>query len=294
MWSATTRETERLPAARALGAAGSIQSTLASLVWRSAVQARYPILGCMCLLCGFQIVIVGQASALEEAQSFGRMAEFVPAFLQRGLGNRSLLLVSFKGTVGFGYFHPVVCVLISVLAIYIATEPAHEVESGLVDLTLARSVPRHTIITRSLLVVAGVVTMVAVLMFAGTRLGLKLFASPGFDAPSAGALLLLLVHLAAVAFWFATLGLVVASGARRWSTAFTSAALAAVLLYLMDFLSIGWPPMRTLAWLSPFHYYPALAILAGEPLRWWNLVILWTTAAMFATTAYWRFGRRDL
>ena len=97
------------------------------------------LLGCLVLLAGFQIIIVGQASALEQAHSFGRMAELVPGFLQRGLGSQSMLLVTFKGTVAFGYFHPVVVVLVSVLAIYFATEPAHEVESGLVDLDAGAS-----------------------------------------------------------------------------------------------------------------------------------------------------------
>ena len=99
----------------------------------------------------FQIVIVGQAAEIERTQSFSRMAELLPGFLQRGLGSRAMLLATFKGTVAFGYFHPVVCILIAGLAMYLATEPAHEVESGLVDLELARSVPRHRLLTRSLL-----------------------------------------------------------------------------------------------------------------------------------------------
>jgi len=48
-----------------------------------------------------------------------------------------MLLATFRGTVSFGYFHPVVCVLVAIVAIYLLTEPAHEVESGLVDLELA-------------------------------------------------------------------------------------------------------------------------------------------------------------
>jgi len=269
-------------------------SRLAVLVWRSAVQARYVLFGCVCVLTGLQLVIVGQASALEEAHSFGRMAEFVPAFLQRGLGSRSLLLVTFKGTVAFGYFHPVVAVLISVLAIYFATEPAHEVESRLVDLTLARSVPRHVLITRSLLVAAAGVIAATFMMAAGTRIGLRVFASPEFDAMSAATTAHLLAHLAAVAWCFGAFGLAVASGARRWSTAFTTAALAAVVLYLVDFLAIGWPRMRAIVWISPFHYYPALDILVGDapPLR--NIGILMSAAAVFVAIGYWRFSRRDL
>ena len=54
------------------------------------------------------------------------------------------------------------------VAMYIATEPAHEIESGLVDLELARSVPRHRLLTRSLLLVVLAVAAGLSLMFAGT------------------------------------------------------------------------------------------------------------------------------
>ncbi len=267
---------------------------LTALMRRSATQARLVLLGCLCLLTALQIVIVGQASALEEAHGFSRMAEFVPAFLQRGLGSKSLLLVTFKGTVALGYFHPVVATLISVLAIYFVTEPAHEVESGLVDVTLARSVPRHVVMTRSLLLSCGAVVTAVLLMAAGTRVGLRLFGSPEFDAPSPAVSAQLLLHLAGVALCFAGFGLAVAAGARRWSTAFTTATLVAVLMYLVDFLAIGWPPLRAIAWISPFHYYPALSIVAGDAPAWRNVAILLTAAASFSVLGYWRFSRRDL
>jgi len=271
-----------------------IARTVALLAWRSAVQGRLVIAGSLALLAGFQFVIVGQASAIEEAQSFSRMAEFIPAFLQRGLGSRSLLLATFKGTIAFGYFHPVVAVLTAVVAIYFTTEPAHEVEAGLVDLTLARAVPRHAVITRALVLACATIGAAVCLMALGTRAGLWLFAAPGFTPPSAATTALLLVHLAAVAACFGAFGLALAASVRRWSTAFTVAALSAVVLYLIDFLAIGWPQMKSLAWISPFHYYPALSILAGDAPRYQNLVILMTTASALSAYAYWRFSGRDL
>lgn len=269
-------------------------SMLAVLAWRSLVQARYALFGCLSLLAAFQIIIVAQASALEEAHSFSRMAELVPAFLQRGLGSQSMLLVTFKGTVAFGYFHPVVAVLISVLAIYFATELAHDVESALVDLVLARAVPRRVVVTRSLLLAAGAVVFAVMLMALGTQLGLRMFAAPEFDAPSAAVSARMLLHLAAVASCFGGFALAIAAGARRWSTAFTTAALAAVVLYLVDFLAIGWPPMRAIVWISPFHYYPALSILAGTAPVWSNLGLLMSASAVLCAIGYWRFDRRDL
>jgi beta-exotoxin I transport system permease protein len=275
------------------GARGG-RSMLAVLAWRSAVQGRFVLLACLALLGGLQMIIVGQASALEQTHAFGHMADLVPAFLQRGLGSQSMLLVTFKGTVAFGYFHPIVAVLVSVLAIYFATEPAHEVESGLVDLMLARAVPRHMVVTRSLLLAATAVIAAVLLMALGTRVGLRLFASPEFDAPSGATAARLLAHLAAVASCFGGLALAIAAGARRWSTAFSTAALAAVVLYLVDFLAIGWPPMRAIDWLSPFHYYPALSILTGTAPEWRNLGILMAATAILCAIGYWRFNRRDL
>jgi len=67
-----------------------------------------------------------------------------------------------------------------------------------------------------------------------------------------------------------------------------------VVLYLIDFLSIGWPLMRALSWLSPFHYYPALPILAGTAPAFRNAAILLSASVFFVAVAYWRFNRRDL
>lgn len=267
---------------------------LLPLVRRSFSQARYVLLGCLLLLCGFQLIIVGQASAIEQQNAFSRMAEFVPAFLQRGLGNKAMILATFRGTVAFGYFHPVVVMMVSVLAVYLATEPAHEVEAGLVDLELARSIPRHAIVTRSLTGAMTAIVAATLLMALGTWAGLHLFAASEFDAPSPAVITQLLLHLGSVAALFAGLGLALAASARRWTTAFFTGALTAIVLYLVDFLSIGWPFMRSIAWISPFRYFPALSIIAGDAPAWRNLATLLSVASVLTAFAYWRFNRRDL
>src|SRR5437588_11879362 len=124
----------------------------AALVTRSAAQMRYAVAGSLVLTFALQLVLVGQAASIEASQSYASVANLIPGFIGRGLGSDALLLASFKGTVMLGYFHPLVCVLIPAIAMYAATEPAHEVESGLVDLVLARSMPRALVLTRSLTV----------------------------------------------------------------------------------------------------------------------------------------------
>jgi ABC-type transport system involved in multi-copper enzyme maturation permease subunit len=265
-----------------------------ALLVRSASQARYLLLASFALLFGFQLIIVGQAAQIERTQSFSRMADLLPGFLQRGLGSKAMLLATFRGTVAFGYFHPVVCLLVALMAMYILTEPAHEVESGLVDLELARSVPRHRLLTRSLLLATGSVACALLVMFAGTSLGGRLFDTAGMDLPSRSVRVQLLLHLGGVAACFGGYALLLATLSRRWTTSFTTAALTAVVLYLVDFLAIGWPPMRAVSWISPMHYYPALSVVAGDAPQWLNLSVLFGTGAAFVGAAYWQFNRRDL
>jgi ABC-type transport system involved in multi-copper enzyme maturation permease subunit len=264
------------------------------LLRRSAAQARYLLIGSFVLLFGFQLIIVGQAEEIQRTQTFGRVAELMPAFLQRGLGSRAMLLATFRGTVAFGYFHPVVCLIVAVMAMYFTTEPAHEIESGLVDLELSRAVPRSRLLTRSVLLSEVAVATAAALMGAGTLLGARLFNAGGMDLPTLGVRARLLANLFAVGSCFGGYGLLLAAWSRRWMTAFTTAALTAVVLYLVDFLAIGWRAMRVAAWLSPFHYYKALSIIAGDAPIGRDIAILFGAGSVFACAAYWRFGRRDL
>src|SRR5436190_1740547 len=89
--------------------------------------------------------------------------------------SRSGSRTTFRGLVAFGYFHPVICALLAAVAMYVTTEPAHEIESGLVDLELARALPRHRLLTRSLLLAVATIAGGLVLMFAGTSAGGRLF-----------------------------------------------------------------------------------------------------------------------
>jgi ABC-type transport system involved in multi-copper enzyme maturation permease subunit len=267
-----------------------------ALLRRSLAQGKFIIAGAAALLAGFQFILIAQAVSIEETSSFGRVAELLPAFLRRELGDQALIMATFRGTVAFGYFHPVVSLVLCLTAMYLTTEPTHEVEAGLVDLVLARSVPRRRLLTRSLLLAVATMVVILSLMMAGTFGGLQVFGATSMPGPTGREILLLAVHLFATGWCFAGIGLAVAAGARRWSTAYTLCSAIAVVSYLVDFLAIGWPPARIVAWLSPFYYDHALPILAGAPASRMarDLGVLVTAGAVFAALAYWRFSKRDI
>ena len=265
-----------------------------TLMRRSAVQGWLVLVGCALVVCGFEIVLVAQAASIEASQSFGKMTELLPAFLQRGLGQQALLLATFNGTVAFGYFHPVMVLFVTLNGVYFATEPAHDVESKRVDLLLARAVPRHRLITRSLLLSFGSVVVLVVLMAFGTWLGLHAFADGVSKWPAPRMLCTLTVHLASVAWCCGAFGLALAAGSSRWSTTFAAVALTTVVMYMLDFVAIAWPRAAALAWISPFDYFPGIPIIAGTAPVGRNLVVLWSVTIAFYGIAYWRFQRRDV
>ncbi|HET7698084.1 MAG TPA: ABC transporter permease subunit [Vicinamibacterales bacterium] len=265
-----------------------------ALLARSAYQIRFALIATVLVLGGLQVLIIAQAVEIQRASSFSSMANLLPGFLQRGLGSKALILATFKGTVSFGYFHPIVCMTIAVMAMYPATEIAHEVEAGLVDLELARAVPRHRLVTRSLLLAHLTAALVLLVMAAGTVIGVRLFDAAQLDVPAADLRARLLFNQFAVTSCFTGFALLVASRSRRWSTAFTIAALTAVVLYNVDFIALGWRPMEVIAWLSPFHYFPALSVIAGDAETPRNVTILFIASAVLSAAAYWQFQRRDL
>jgi ABC-type transport system involved in multi-copper enzyme maturation permease subunit len=265
-----------------------------ALLARSAFQIRFAVLATLLLLTGLQILIIGQAIEIERANSFASMANLLPGFLQRGLGNKAMILATFKGTIAFGYFHPIVCMLVAVAAMYPATEIAHEVEARLVDLELARAVPRHRLVTRSLLLGHLVAAIVLCAMAAGTAIGIRAFGAGQLDVPPMNLRVHLLFNHFAVASCFVGFALFVAARARRWSYAFSIAALSAVVMYNVDFIALGWRPMAAVAWLSPFHYFPALSVIAGDASTIRDVGILFGASAVFSAAAYWQFERRDV
>jgi ABC-type transport system involved in multi-copper enzyme maturation permease subunit len=265
-----------------------------ALVRRSAAQMRYVVLASLVLTFLLQLVLVGQAASIQASQSFASVANLIPAFIGRGLGNDALLLASFKGTVILGYFHPLPSVLIPAVAMYAATAPAHEVESGLVDLILARSLPRSLLLTRSLAVAVSYAAAAAGAMAVGTAAGVFAFDAARYDVPAAGLIARLLFHVFAVGCCFAGIGLLAGACASRWTTAFVTGVVIAVATYLVDFLSLAWPVLRWAAYLSPYRYYHAFAIASGTAREGRDYVVLFGAAALFTAAAYWRFERRDL
>jgi hypothetical protein len=262
-----------------------------TLVRRSFGRIGRLFIAAALLLAAFQLALIAAAVSLQEAGGFERLADAVPAFVRNGLGPA---LLSFSGMTSLAYFEPLVILLIVLFAIAVATEPAGDVESGLVDLILARPLPRHWLITRSLLLMTGVV--VGLVSFIGLSMwtGLWFLAPEGVAWPSPWKVLELMAHLGAIAWSFGCIGLAAAATVARRSSALGIVSLSAVGLFMLHVLVEFSDTFKPIWWVTPFQFFQGPAILYGTARPALDLSVLLGIGIVAAATAYWQFSRRDL
>ncbi len=262
-----------------------------TLLARTCGRIKWVFAAVVVLLSGVQISLIAIAGPTAAEGNLERLAQAMPAFVREVLGPA---FTSFAGVATIGYWDPVLVLVIVVFATFVATEPAGDVEAGLVDLMLARPLPRHWLVTRSAVAMAGGTAIVITLMGLATLAGLELFAPPGAAWPTGSLLLILTAHLAAIAFCFGAAALAAATFARRRIPVVAGVGLTAIAMYVLNLLAMAWPRVRSLGVLSPFHYYDHRQLLAGTGDTAWNLSVLLLASAAGISVAYWQWARRDL
>ena len=262
-----------------------------ALVLRSFGRIAPPLAAVAGLVAAFQVALVAAATVIAGGGGIATLARLMPNFLQQSIG---VAFLSFAGIATIGFFHAAVVLIMVHFAVYIASEPAGDVESGVVDLLLARPLPRHWLVTRTVIVMTvSIVTLVGLM---GLALWIALtFLSPQRDAwPTLRVVLMLATHLTMVAWCFGAWSLAASGWARRRGSAVAVVAVTAMALYLLDFLGTIWKAVADLAALSPFHYFHGGEILAGTAASTRDFTVLGAMTIAGVALAYWRFRERDL
>ena len=262
-----------------------------TLVSRSLGRVSRMWAASLVLLAGFQLALTAAAASLHDSGAYQQLLDVAPAFVRNWIGPS---LASFAGMAVLSFFEPLVILLLVLFAVYVASEPAGDVEDGLVDLVLARPLPRHWIVTRSLIVMSGtVLTLVAVLTVTNVA-SVALFAPGGVPGPSGATLLSLAAHLFALTWCFGGATLAVAARLDRRSSVLGVLSIAVVALFLVKVLVEFSDRFDWLGWVTPFDYFQGTRVLLGTARTAWDLTALGTIGAVGAGIAYWQFQRRDV
>ena len=257
-------------------------------------RTRAIVIGMAVVLGGFQFLLTQVASFLMKTNAFGVMGSLIPDFLRSLAGPSMLAFMSFEGVVAFGYFHPIVIAAHIGLAIAIATEPAAEVETRFADMTLARPLSRRQVITRTLVVLVVAEATVLLTMMASTAAGMACCTAADAPRLAPATIRSLALMLGSVTLCWGGLALAAASAARRRATASGAIAVAALAMYLLDYLGRVWDPASYLSTLSPFHYFEPMTLVSGTPLRVRDVAVLLAIGGAGAAASYAIFSRRDL
>ena len=263
------------------------------LVGHSLRRIRGALLVLGLLLAAFQFLLTQVAAYLMRQNAFSQLSALIPEFVRTAAGPSALGFMSFAGVVALGYFHPVVISALVGLMIAVATEPAGEVETRFVDLTLARPLRRVDAITRTVVVLIVSGCLMLGLMMAGTWTGLTCCTPANAERPSFELVWSLAFSLATVMACWAGVALAIAAAARRRAVGGAVAGVLALAAYLLDYLGRAWEPASAVSTLSPFHYFEPMTLVMGQAMSGRNTAILLTIALAGTAFGYVIFARRD-
>lgn len=239
----------------------------------------------------FEIFLVWISDSVDMGPDFEMLLEAVvpPAMLRLILNQFGM--TSFVSAVAFGFKHPLVLTVALSVVITVASVPAGERETGLLDLILARPVPRARYLAAHILLLLFIALVFPLALLAGAATGVAL-TGRGDEAgwtqyiASAAALAPLLLLVGAYALWFA-------AGAQRRGSAVAPAAALTLAFYMYEALSSMWQRLEPYEWASVFYFYSPVGQVTGEAGARGPLILLALAVTVFAL-AFVRFGRQQL
>jgi len=113
------------------------------LMAHSVRRARTMVLLTGLLLAAFQVMLVFVARFIANSGGFEQLTALLPPFARELMGPYLTSFMSFAGIISAGYIDLGVLGALIAVTVAIGTVPAAEVESGFVDLLLARPLPRQ-------------------------------------------------------------------------------------------------------------------------------------------------------
>jgi len=199
--------------------------------------------------------------------------------------------LSLSAFVGFGFQHPAILAMALSLVVLTATLPAAERESGMLDLLLARPVPRSAYLAATLGCIAIGAVALPLSQLIGTMVGLASIRVE--DPPSWTQFIPSALGQAALILAFGGLTLFFAAGARRRGTAVSRAVGVILVLYVLEAFGSLYGPIERLSWLSLFHYFQPVSSAIQGP-SWSDPLVLLAVFAVSTSAAFVRFERRDV
>lgn len=238
-----------------------------------------------------EVLFVHVAAALDMGPGVANTVQMLPRSIQL-MFSEQFSLASFSAAIAFGFQHPAIVGAGLAFVVAACTIPAHERESGVLDLLLARPIPRWRYLASVLALALVGVLLFTLTLLVGTAVGLATVTVPG-ELPwtryltGAAGLGILLVAFAGIA-------LAVGATARRRGKAIARIVGLALALYVVDVFAERLEWMGWLRWASPFHYFRPVQSAVFQQTSLTHLAVLVAIGVAGAAVAFVRFEREDV
>lgn len=241
----------------------------------------------------FQVLILTLVVGADLLSLVEQFYSQFPPQMQTLFGEQFMAQFSVNGAVAFGYNHPLVIVLLAIVAILLpARHIAGEIEAGTLELLFAMPV-RRVRIGLSLWLTSGLALLILVVgCWTGTACGLLLFPEargvPPMNVAKVGLSLWLLM------FTISSYTMLISSYCAEGGKATLRAAGLSLVFYWINLAVVMWPALGFLRPFTVFHYHQPQQLMMNQPLLGWNLVVLCVLALATGAVAIRQTHRRDV
>jgi len=251
------------------------------------IGVAFFLVGCL------QSLIISILISFDFMPMLENFAQQLPVQFQRLLGEEFIAQFTLKGAMAFGYNHPLVLVLLGIVAIQIpAKHVAGYIENGSMELLVSLPVKRLTFSISLILFSLSAIAVIVAGCWAGTTIGMLFFPDarilPFKDIFQIGLnLWILMVTISAYT-------LLISSYLNEGGRAATLAGVITIVFYFIDYISKMTEAANFLAPFTIFHYHEPLKIMAGENNYVLNVLVLAGISFIFFSLAIRKIKKRDI
>ncbi|MET9618690.1 ABC transporter permease subunit [Kitasatospora indigofera] len=265
------------------------------LLWLALYRRRRMLVALVLGMVVFETLIVVIADTLSPAQLFAGGGRTPPSAFRAFSGSSGdVSIASYPGLLGAGLTHPFwIAIQLTAVGALTAAAVAADVESGTIELLMARPVSRNRLLAERTAAVA--IASVVLNLAATSTVAIGVALSPQLHraVPVSG---VFAAGLLGCAFTLCLTGpalAVSAAGRRRSQVVGTTIAFGAV-GFALNFVALAWSKAAPLRFLSPFHYYTPGDALAHGAVPWFSAGVLAAVGLAGVAAAFGLLARRDL
>jgi ABC-type transport system involved in multi-copper enzyme maturation permease subunit len=256
-------------------------------------QHRGILIFAFTFLCLFQLLILTLVTEVDFLAVIRQVYDRMPPQMQFLFGEEFLAQFSINGIAGFGYNHPLVLIMFSIVAILLPSRYlAGEIESGTLGLLFSMPVRRLAIAFSLWLFMGAALIVLVAGCWAGTSLGMVFF-------PETHQLFIWGLVYSGINLWMLMMAIgsytfLISSFLKEGGKATLRAVAVTMVFYFLNFVVKIWPKIDFLEPFSVFHYYQPQELMMKNPIPAENIIVLAFLILLCSALGFRQVSRRDV